>query len=935
MIFRNLLNSSLLLCSLCVFSQELPPIQNFTPLEYEGENQNWGISQGIDAHIYIANNHNLLEYDGVRWSKYESPNASVFRSVSAKDSLIFTGQYLDFGYWKKDNFGALKYTSISAKLNEPMLEDEEFWNIIALEDWVLFQSLDRIYSYNIKTNQFKILEAKSTKANIFKVEDGIYFQNQNLGIYKIENGEPNLVLSHEALQGRSVVGMYKEEDAITVILDNGKFLKVKQNAAFLWAIEADNELEGITIFCSKRLNDGSYVLGTISKGIYHIGKDGKLLRIINQRKGLNNNTVLSIFQDKDDNLWLGLDNGLSVINIKSPFNEYVDNLGRLGLVYTSKLYKGNLYLGTNQGLFVKPEDSEGDFKMIRGTDGQVWNLKEINGTLFCGHNNGTFIIDKDNAQLISTLPGTWGLKTIKGKPNKILQGNYDGLSVLKKEKENWVFSNKISGFNIASRFFEVLNDQKILVNHEYKGLYELTIDSSFTKVVNSKSHPIMGHGSSILNYQDAIVYTSLDASFKKVKDSLAFKPDTTLIRLLFKETGGVTSIMMPDADADRFWCFTQSGLTYVYPSTFNGSLGAKTIPIPAFFRRSLGVSGFENLTKIREEEYLIGISNGFVVLDIDKAKETSHTVQINEVTNHNGIAKPVTMPLLPTQELAYNQNSVSFYYGVAQYDKYSEVSYQTRLAGLYEDWSPWTTTPDISFNGLAYGDYKFEVRARVGNSLSKNTSEYSFVVKRPWYWSITAIIVYTLILAALFFGIHRIYKSYYTAKQNRLLSLEKKKLKRKKLKTQKELAQIKNEKLKSEIESKNRELAVATMSMIKKNKFLSTIKEQLSQLDSNSSIKTVIKTIDKNISNEDDWKFFQEAFNNADKDFLKKVKVLHPELTANDLRLCAYLRLNLSSKEIAPLLNISVRSVEVKRYRLRKKMNLDHESGLVTYILNL
>jgi len=125
------------------------------------------------------------------------------------------------------------------------------------------------------------------------------------------------------------------------------------------------------------------------------------------------------------------------------------------------------------------------------------------------------------------------------------------------------------------------------------------------------------------------------------------------------------------------------------------------------------------------------------------------------------------------------------------------------------------------------------------------------------------------------------------------------------------------------------------MSMIKKNKFLSTIKEQLSQLDSNSSIKAVIKTIDKNISNEDDWKFFQEAFNNADKDFLKKVKVLHPELTANDLRLCAYLRLNLSSKEIAPLLNISVRSVEVKRYRLRKKMNLDHESGLVTYILDL
>ena len=69
--------------------------------------------------------------------------------------------------------------------------------------------------------------------------------------------------------------------------------------------------------------------------------------------------------------------------------------------------------------------------------------------------------------------------------------------------------------------------------------------------------------------------------------------------------------------------------------------------------------------------------------------------------------------------------------------------------------------------------------------------------------------------------------------------------------------------------------------------------------------------------------------------FIKKIKSLHPELTPNDLRLCAYLRLNLPSKEIAPLLNISHRSVEVKRYRLRKKMNLDHKENLTEYILNL
>ena len=89
------------------------------------------------------------------------------------------------------------------------------------------------------------------------------------------------------------------------------------------------------------------------------------------------------------------------------------------------------------------------------------------------------------------------------------------------------------------------------------------------------------------------------------------------------------------------------------------------------------------------------------------------------------------------------------------------------------------------------------------------------------------------------------------------------------------------------------------------------------------------------MNNTNDWKMFEEAFNNADKDFLKKIKEKHKALTPNDLRLCAYLRLNLSSKEIAPLLNISARSVEVKRYRLRKKMNLPHESSLTNYILEI
>ncbi|MEJ6792238.1 MAG: LuxR C-terminal-related transcriptional regulator [Lacinutrix sp.] len=187
----------------------------------------------------------------------------------------------------------------------------------------------------------------------------------------------------------------------------------------------------------------------------------------------------------------------------------------------------------------------------------------------------------------------------------------------------------------------------------------------------------------------------------------------------------------------------------------------------------------------------------------------------------------------------------------------------------------------------------------------------------------------------LVFILHHFYNGYHKKLREKVIFKAERDLEHKELENKQQQMHFENLKLQQDIDSKSRELAISTMSMIKKNEFLNTIKSELNNKDANLNIKSVIRIIDKNINNTDDWKFFQEAFNNADKDFLKKLKAEHSILTPNDLKLCAYLRLNLSSKEIAPLLNISARSVEVKRYRLRKKMNLPHKTSLANYIIEL
>jgi DNA-binding CsgD family transcriptional regulator len=241
----------------------------------------------------------------------------------------------------------------------------------------------------------------------------------------------------------------------------------------------------------------------------------------------------------------------------------------------------------------------------------------------------------------------------------------------------------------------------------------------------------------------------------------------------------------------------------------------------------------------------------------------------------------------------------------------------------------------VEFKNLDYGNYTFHIRAQSGQQLIGEPLKHSFTISFPWYLSHWAMIGYLLFLVFVSLFINNLYTNYYRKQQTKYVEEANRELAIKELASKKSLVEFKNEQLYQSIENKNRELAISTMSMIKKNSLLGSIKAELQSLSNLSGLSSVIRIIDQNINNDDDWNFFEEAFNNADQDFLKKIKEIHPNLTPNDLRLCAYLRLNLSSKEIASLLNISSKSVEIKRYRLRKRMNLEHGANLISYILSV
>ena len=167
--------------------------------------------------------------------------------------------------------------------------------------------------------------------------------------------------------------------------------------------------------------------------------NGQVNYQITQSLGLSNNTVLSILEDDESNIWLGLDNGINCINNASPFKIYNKKSDFIGSVYTSVVYKNYLYLGTNQGLFYREIDSEEDFKLVDNTQGQTWSLTIIDDILFCGHTSGTFLVNKNKSDLIFNKQGTWIVKKIN--ENILIQGCYDGLYVLEKKNNCLLYTS--------------------------------------------------------------------------------------------------------------------------------------------------------------------------------------------------------------------------------------------------------------------------------------------------------------------------------------------------------------------------------------------------------------------------------------------------------------------------------------------------------------
>lgn len=898
------------------FSQELLPfVENFTKSDYNGDNQVWNVAQGNDNAMYFANNKYFLRYNGVKWEKYTLPNKTIIRSIFIDGDKIYSGSYKEFGYWKRLQ-GKMVYFSLSKGKNifYGSSDNEEIWKIFKLNGKIYFQTFNEIFVHD-DSNTIK-LKFPSQVSYCYVVDSQIYVATVKDGVYLMNNNTFTKKENWQALEENVIHNMQKNKGKMYFFTKNNGVFIENNNALSAWNHPLNEILKREVLVTSTFIDENNVAIGTGLQGIYILNLSTGSYININRKNALKNNSILSIAVDNEKDLWLGLDNGISLIEINSPIKVFTDNSGILGSVYSISTIEDGYLFVTNHGVFTCRNKK---LEVVSNSQGQVWDIFKKDNEFIIGHNDGTFIYDgKSVLKKVNEVNGGW--KFLQSQyENVYFQGNYSGIVVYENTNDlsKWKILDKLEKpiRNIAQK-----KPGELWAADTYRSLYRITYDKKFNvkKVENvSQANGIKNdYGVKLFSYKNEVlffidntwyVYNSI--SEKLVKDSV------------FNENFRNISDIIP-IDDDNFMVL-KNGILYSITQV-NQDFVWLSLPEKYYEGRNI----IENI-KINKNnnQLLMNLDDGFLAFDLKSAKKKVENVFTEAYYKGSLIDKDTKIDYNQSVEI----NIITNFFGFSRPDLFYKMNGSDGFIPIRKG--------HLVLNNLLSGNQELEFYYNDGKNFVK-VADYQFQVSKPWYFSFWMILVYVIIISGSFF-------LYY--KFNKIRYLEKIKLKEEELKHQKEILELElnaENKLKLqeyekhileiEVQNKAYEVAGKSLSIAKQSEMIDSIQQILDKESDLSQLKSKIKkSIKINAINKNEWQSFEHNLMQSHEEFVHKLSNKYPVLTSKDIKLCIYLKMNLSSKEIAPLMNISFRGVELHRYRLRKKLSLTSEESLSKFMINV
>lgn len=914
-------------------SEKIPNAINYTTLQYNAANKNWGIAIAPSGNIYIANNKGLLEYNGLKWRLYTESASPITRSVATDDSgCIYTGGFREFGYWKPDSTGKLHYKSLSGSLSSFDFKDEDIWRIQVVKDGVYFQSFSKIYFYSFADQSLRVIDPKRFILFAQNVRDQVYIES---------NGDLMQLQARQLLRKGSIdaatvrVILPFETDQFLFGAASGELFVGSLDQPQPWHSEIAEAIKGYDLNCAIRLKNGNYLFGTLVNGLYESDSEGRLLRHYSTDNLLQSNTVHALVEDNRGNVWLALDEGITKLEYDSKINSFIDPTRKLGAVYSASFFRGNLYLATNKGLFYLPQSALSQLnpfsglKPVLGSSAQVWSIRQFGNELICGDNKGAFRIEDGQARYLYAGSGVLDMTSLD-KDKKILLSTYYKPVLLTLQNDGkYAYEDDLNGSAGICNSIELDNQQFVWMGHLYDGLFQSGLDKDSSKLnlvrhFASEDFGLKNTPVRVTKFGHRVVFIHNNRFFFYNDISKNIEPFALLndLQLPLDQIRDIVPL-----NNQFYWIVGKNG--FILLKYYQGSASIVDI-IHLDPSRISTVDDSENIVSLNDSVSLVCLNNGFALLnDIISDRAEFFIDRVSVFGAKSGVLSLPLQSEMPVS-LPVSMNTFRFEIG-SRFTSEGDTYYRYMLEGIDSTWSKPVKVSDITYDRLPQGNYVFRVQAlsTQESNLQKNESTFAFQIQSPWYQRAWAWLMGCLLVLLIFWQIYR------QIKQKHIQELI-----RQDCQNEEKRVREKNEMLERLVKTKNNELFQVTALMLRKNEMLANVRNEIEafsgkhpDLSVTRKLNRIARSMNEDVTSQEDWSLFIMHFEQTHPNFFKRVKIAYPSFTSAELKLSACLKLNLATKDIASLLNISVRGVEAGRYRLRKKLEIGPNENLNEFFI--
>jgi serine phosphatase RsbU (regulator of sigma subunit)/ligand-binding sensor domain-containing protein len=766
-----------------IISKGIPYIKNFNKAEYDGNPQTFNIIQDNRGVMYFANQTNILEFDGKTWQKIYLPaDPNVYSFAKDNSGRIFVGASAgEFGYLEAGEDGNMKYKSLSDKIPE----DKKQFTLVrqvhkTKKNQILFITSLTIYIYeNDKITTIGISSPDNQFSGSFRVNDRIFIHEKGRGILEFENNElKQLDGTGDVYVQRQPLGMYPGPGNSLYITCWQDSMKHLSNGK-LQDIEVDPLLYNI-IYSS--IYSENYFLGALyGKGMVIFDKNFNVIKHISSDNGLQNNSVWCVYTDTDNNIWMGTNDGISVIYADLPHTPFSEYSNLTEPVYTSIKYGGNLYIGTtSSGVFYKDFSQEnsvsgGKFKLVENETGftQIWKIDTLNNSLLFAGQSGLFEIIDNKALLIGPNVSVKNFIGLSNHRDYLLAIGGNGLSLFKYQNKKWEFKHTLKNFKGNYRYIQEDANGNFWITDRISGVFRIKLDSKLESVIEEKSYTTENglpdiYDNYVYKLNDRLIFATKKGLYKFDEKSDMFIKDPEMEAIFNKEVSIEKIIQAQNGNIwfkeviedqkiknKQYW---ELGLIKKIGSSF------EIIKTPFYKVKN----NIYSINQISDNELIIGTEKGFVLFELDKKKDFKKVYNsmirkvefvkndsiffggtfINKDNKISLIQDPERIPQIP-----FEFNGLRFFFTSIFYEEPEKTQYKFILKGNDTEWSDWKYVNEKEYSNLDPGTYTFIVKARNLYNVESNTAEFTFEIMPPWYRTFWAFIGYFILFGLFIFGL--------------------------------------------------------------------------------------------------------------------------------------------------------------------------------------